>query len=243
MNDCTDQLHHLWLEQLQREYADICFQYRIKLQPPVFELSDATRSLGCWLPELRIIRLSRSLISNYSWDKVLMVLKHEMAHQLCNEFFGIQKSGHGRDFQKACAMLGVVPPYNRASGDLPSVAIAAGSNLQTSTGRKLIGRISKLLALAGSSNEHEASLAMQKSTELLYKYNIERSELDRAEGCQRLTINTRRQRLPVWRKLICSILQDYFFVKVVCSSLYDPVECLSFKTIELLGRAENVTIA
>jgi len=117
----NDELQRLWLEQLVREHEDICYQYRVELEPPLFELSSGTREMGAWLPERNTIRISRHLIAEQSWDKVVMVLKHEMAHQMCSTRSGGGRGSHGREFRRACSALGVTPPYNRAGGDLVEV--------------------------------------------------------------------------------------------------------------------------
>jgi len=238
-----DKLQQLWLGQMVREFTDICFQYQLNLQPPVLELSGATNQLGCWLPEQRAIRISRHLIMEHPWDVVLMVLKHEMAHQVCSELYVCHKTGHGKDFQQACEMLGVPSPYNRSSGDLAGVVFQAPEDRQTAAGRRIIDRISKLLALAGSDNEHEAALAMQRATEFLHRHNLDQATDVNPSACTRLIINTRSKQIPTFRRAICAILRDYFFVQVICSSIYDPQTNNSFKTIELLGRAENVPVA
>ncbi len=239
----TDQLDHLWLDQLGHEFTDICFQYRLNLTTPILELSDAKKQFGCWLPEQRTIRLSRYLIHEYPWDQVLMVFKHEMAHQLCTEMFGLFREGHGKRFQEACHLLGVPAPYNLSCGDMPDLPADPAETGQTAAGRKIIARIDKLLALAASDNEHEAALAMQRATELLQRYNLDRQTLEQPSACMRLIINTGSKQMPSYRRWICSILHNYFFVKIVLSSLYDPQRNASYKTIELLGRSENVPIA
>ncbi len=241
----NNELERLWLEQLAREHEDICYQHRVELQRPIFELSGGTREMGVWLPELKTIRISRHLISEQGWDKVLMVLRHEMAHQFCSEVSGSNEKPHGPCFQKACRLLGVVPPYNRAGGDLAEVVARPATLHQTEVGRKTIARISKLLSLASSENENEAALAMQKATEIMQRYNLDQAEVaeENQSSCVRLTINTRARQVPAWRRKICAILRDYFFVEIIFNSLYDPESNHSFKTIELLGRAENVPVA
>ena len=239
----SEQMKRLWLEQLLREFGDICFQYRLKLLPPVFELSGAVKQLGCWVPGKRMIRISHRLIQQYSWDQVLMVLKHEMAHQVCSEVYRLKTLTHGQSFQQACNLLGVTSPYNEPQGDLESVVAAPPRDFQTASGRRLIGRIRKLLALASSDNEHEAALAMQRATEMLTRYNLDLSEQDAGSGYLRLIINTRRKQMPAYRRMICAILRDFFFVQVICSSIYDAESCCSYTSVNLLGRAENVPVA
>ena len=238
-----EELQQLWLTQLTYEFADICFQYRLELQAPVFELSGGVKQLGCWLPAQRIIRISSHLIIDHPWNVVLMVLKHEMAHQVCSELFGCSRAGHGRNFGRACQLLGIPSPYCRSSGDLAAVVATFPQDHQTAAGRRIIERISKLLALAGSNNEHEAALAMQRATELLHRHNLDQTSVDNPSACTRVIINTRSKQIPAYRRAICAILRDYFFVQVICSSLYDPQTNNSYKTIELLGRVENVPVA
>ncbi|WP_339137323.1 MAG: DUF2786 domain-containing protein [Candidatus Electrothrix sp. GW3-4] len=232
-----------WLEQLVHEFKTICFQYRVQLRLPIFELSAAKQQLGCWISAQRILRISEHLIVSSSWDVVLMVLKHEMAHQLCSEYFRLQHAGHGQEFQKACQLLGVSAPYNRATGDLDEVIAEPSGCKQTAEGRRIIRRINKLLRLAGSENEHEAALAMQRATELLHRHNRAMSALGNPPDCVRLSLRTGKKQIPSWRKAICRILRDYFFVEVIFSSLYDAQRQESYKTIELLGRSENVPVA
>ncbi|XCN71484.1 MAG: DUF2786 domain-containing protein [Candidatus Electrothrix aestuarii] len=243
---CTEAVRRAWLEQLRHEFKTICFQYRVQLRSPIFELSAARQQLGCWIPEQRVIRISEELISNSSWDVVLMVLKHEMAHQVCSEVLGISQAGHGPEFQEACQLLGVPEPYNRATGDLPEILKEPSSNAPTEAGRKIIQRVNKLLALAGSENEHEAALAMQRATELLHRHNLHilhTASQEQSAACVRLTIRTGKKQVASWQRAICRILTDYFFVEVIFSSLYDAQRRDNYKTIELLGRSENVPVA
>ncbi len=243
----AESARQVWLEQLVHEFRNICWHYRVQLRTPIFELSAAQQQLGCWVPDQRIIRISRHLITSSSWDVVLMVLKHEMAHQVCSEYFGLPSAGHGKEFQDACQLLGVPSPYNRSTGDLPDVLAEPAKDGKTEAGRNIIRRVNKLLALAGSENEHEAALAMQRATELLHRHNLEMSAGDNpagtSSGCVRLLIRTGKKQIPSWRKAICRILKNYFFVEVIFSSLYDAQRRDSYKTIELLGRSENVPVA
>lgn len=239
----TEAVRQAWLEQLIREFKGISWNYQVQLRTPIFELSAGQKQLGCWLPEQRILRISEHLIVSSSWDVVLMVLKHEMAHQVCSEYFGLPHEGHGKAFQKACQMLGVPAPYNRATGDLPEILAEPSGCEQTEEGRKIIQRVNKLLRLASSDNEHEAALAMERATELLYRHNLAMANLDERSDCVRLLIQTGKKQIPTWRKNICCILMDYFFVEVVFSSFYDAQRQDSYKALVLLGRAENVPVA
>ena len=204
----TEAAQQAWLEQLVHEFNDICYYYRVQLRTPIFELSAAKQQLGCWVPGQRIIRISQHLIASFSWDVVLMVLKHEMAHQLCSEYLGLPSAGHGKAFQEACQLLGIPSPYNRSTGDLPEVLAEPAKDGKTEAGRNIIRRVHKLLALAGSENEHEAALAMQRATQLLHRHNVKMTTAgdagdnpaDNPSACVRLLIKTGKNRFRLGGK-------------------------------------------
>jgi hypothetical protein len=233
----------IWLNQLLIEYEEICWSYGVVLTPPVFEISDSRKEIGSWDSETRTIRLSRHLIAETSWLVTLQVLKHEMAHQLCSELFGNQEKGHGAEFQRGCELLGVEPEYRRAKSSLPEFAKTMTKETGISdTGRRFIDKVEKLLALARSPNENEATLAMQKANELIEKYNLRFLEAGAKREFGYTVINRKRKRIESYQRHICRILQDFFFVNIVMSSLYDPGTDQNHKIIEILGAKENVAI-
>lgn len=244
-----DQLQQLWLQQLHLEFDDISASHRLGLTPPVFEITDSRQVYGCWRSATRTLGLSRHLILNYSWDVTLQVLKHEMAHQLCSKWQEVKGQGmsaraHGEMFQRACEQLGVLPEFRRAGTILPEHVdeIAAFSKL-SEQGRKCLGRIEKLLALGRSANEHEAALAMEKANELIEKYHLQGLSQGLKPHHSYVVIDRKQKRVAGYQRHICSILQEFFLVRVVLSQRFDPVEGGSFKTIELFGTPENTAIA
>ena len=233
----------IWLNQLLLEYEEICWSYGVQLTPPVFEITDSKSEVGSWHSTTRTIRLSRHLIAEHSWMVTLQVLKHEMAHQLCSEFFGTQEKGHGAEFKKGCELLGVEPEYCQAKSSLPELETNLLKVKKISgKGRILVEKVEKLFALAHSPNENEAALAVRKANELIEKHNLYFHE----EGTRRefgyAVINRKRKRIESYQRHICRILQDFFFVRVVMSSLYDPGTHQNHKIIEILGAKENVAI-
>lgn len=237
-------LQQLWLRQLQLEFEQICMDYRLHLRPPIFEISDAKRQLGIWCPDTRTIRLSSHLISTHSWSVTLQVLKHEMAHQLCSEEFHSRDVAHGKDFQQACLRLGVLPEYRRAGATMVEMVEQVSGHTQiTAKGRECLLKVEKLLALSHSSNEHEAALAIQKANELIGKYHLSELGDNRQYRFGVGIIDRKRKRIESYQRHICTILHDFFFVRIVLASRYDPLKGVSYKTIEILGTKENVTIA
>ncbi len=237
-------LFSIWGRQLQREFEDINWRYRLNMRLPLFEINRAENRYGSWDSRQRIIRISSVLIENFSWDIVIQILKHETAHQVCSEIFFDDTGGHGSNFHRACDLLGLDQQFRSAAGDLPNGFVSAEtSDRQTDQGRRFIKKISKLLALAQSANEHEANLAMTKAGELMDKYNLSRIEEDSNQGYNYLIINHKKKRTERYQRQICRILHQFFYVRIIYSSLYDPLLDTEHKVMEILGRKENVEVA
>ncbi|MDH4318828.1 MAG: SprT-like domain-containing protein [Desulfobulbaceae bacterium] len=244
MKNNSGKLQTLWLRQLAKEFEEICWSRGIRLRKPIFEISEAKTRHGSWHPTTGTLRISSRVIENHSWDVTVNILKHEMAHQYCSEHYGEIEAPHGPEFLRACEILGVPESFRGASGDLAE-ELKSGKSVELSTeaGRRIIAKVKKLLALAGSENEHEAALAMQKAGELMDAHNLQQLELDRREGYVYHIIELRKKQVARHIKSICTILRDFFHVEVVISSQYFPPVDQEYKTIELLGREENVAIA
>lgn len=233
-----------WLHQLQSEFKQICSWYGISLAVPAFRISDSRSTLGSWNPESRTISISATLIGEYSWDAVINVLKHEMVHQYVHEYLGrSMEQAHGPAFVEACPKFGVLFPFNTATGDTPKVFTAAGRERCNAGYDAKVNKVRKMLSLAGSGNRHEAAAAMGKANSFIRKYNLERLESRESSRYSYEIICTGKKRLHIIERRIASLLMDYFYVDIVYSELFDPVRVDSFKTIELLGTAENVAFA
>ncbi len=193
MEQLASRLHTAWLSQMAREYRDICYQYGIRLTPPILTISKNKKQMGSWSSGDRHLSLSHYLISAHPWNLTLQVLKHEMAHQICSEIHGRDDAGHGPLFRAACTRLGLDAPFHRASADLAEgvVGMESGS-ATTEQGRQVIDKIRKLLALGGSDNEHEAALAVQRAGELLTRYRLDFDALVEDEGLAHRSIDDLR---------------------------------------------------
>ncbi len=231
----------LWTRQLLAEYEDICWRYRLDLVPAGIEISDMKTLYGCWDTDRRTIKISKQLIEKYSWDVTVNVLKHEIAHQIVTEIYKT-RDGHGDLYKKACDMIGVPYEFRSATGDIPKdwAEIKQKGNPKNI---KLLKKVEKLLSLAQSKNENEATLAMQKANELIKKYNLTRDSDHSPSEYNYVIINNKKKRIERYQKNICSILSEFFFVKHIYSCLYDSETLITYKTIELVGVHENVLIA
>jgi len=235
---------HKWLHQLYSEFRQICAWYSISLAVPAFRISESGEKLGSWSPESRTISISANLVNEYTWDAVINVLKHEMAHQYVHECMGRgMEEPHGQAFQEACKKLGVQFPFNRSTGDTPKVFTAAGQHGSDPEYDRKVNKVRKMLSLAGSCNRHEAAAAMSKANSFIRKYNLERLENCESSHYSYEIINSGKRRLHIIARRIASLLMDYFYVDIVYSELYEPQSLESFKTIELLGTVENIAFA
>ncbi|HUR26731.1 MAG TPA: DUF2786 domain-containing protein, partial [Planctomycetota bacterium] len=137
-----------------------------KLKPAVLVLGETRRRLGQWSRATRRLELSRELVLERPWLEVVSVLEHEMAHQYVEEILGVTtEPAHGPTFQRVCAERGI---DGRAAG----APIPSADDVE---GERALEKIRKLLALAGSANEHEAEIAMRRAHELMLRHNIEQA--------------------------------------------------------------------
>lgn len=200
--------------------------------------------MGCWQSSTRSLRISEHLIRSYPWSTTLQVLKHEMAHQYCEEVSCDNDSAHGESFQRACILLGVLPVYRGAQviseALLRDIAEGEGGRGKSC---KILSKIEKLLALGESSNSHEAEVALQKASLLIDKYQVDQLTVGDHENYTVTVVETGRKQVATYRRYICNILQEFFYVRVVLAEAYVPLTNGTQKTIELLGTAENVAIA
>jgi hypothetical protein len=236
-------LQQAWLRQVRQEYEAICFQYRLDMPAPLFVLGDSGTTLGAWNSTTRELTLSGRLISTMAWTDTVQILKHEMAHQICTDLFKSPAAGHGPAFQRACTLLGLEKKFRGARIDCTGLH----GLRQQDRGEKgdhrhtILTRVEKLFALAGSDNEHEAALAMERAWQLLRRYNLD--SVGQQTRYRRSVIVTGLKRMPAHLKHICLLVQEYFFVQVICASTYLPEEDRVVKTVELFGRPANVDVA
>jgi hypothetical protein len=235
-------LHRAWTERLYREYDNVLFQYRVKLATPVLRIEERLSTWGEWNPSTRTITIARRLVETQPWDVVIEVLKHEIAHQVVSEL--LQKvEQHGVHFLRACDRLGVAPWARSATGKLPDEVPRWRERAVSEHDERLLKRAEKLLALAGSANEHEAALAMRRVRELYARYNLERLRERKPEDLVYAIITRKKQRFDTYESTIFAILSEHFFVKTVCTTTFDAADGVEYKAVELLGARANVLLA
>ncbi len=203
-----------------------------RLEAPVIALSASATRLGRWMRAARTLELSRQLVVERPWPEVLGVLQHEMAHQFVDEVLGVRdESAHGETFRRICAERGIDA---RAAG--PPVPHADPIGVD-----RAVDRIRKLLALAGSPNQHEAETAMRRAHELMLRHNIEAAGAERSFEVRHLGDPMRRTtRVEVD---IVTLISQFFFVRVIRIPVYLPLEGKRGHVYEVAGTRPNVEMA
>jgi hypothetical protein len=218
------------------EYCNDLF-FRGALRTPSFALTDAERVLGRWLRDRRTIELGRSLVLTHRWTAVVEVLKHEMAHQFVDEVLEVHdETSHGPAFRRVCVERGIDPssagvPDASSEGDAPRPRAA------------VLEKVSKLLALAQSPNEHEAQAAMNLAQRLMLEHNLSELEAERERGYVSRELGEPTGRLEESIGLIGTVLREHFFVEVIQLRVWRPLEGRRGSVLEVTGTVENVAMA
>ena len=230
--------------QLYQEYRSILWNHRLSLRPVSIQLFDSDTHWGKWDPTTRTIWIARKLIREYSWFHVQSILRHEMAHQMVDEFYDPSQKGrpHGDFFRLACQHLGVPEEFTQASIQLQESSLDWRTEKVDEASEKLLDKVRKLLALATSSNEHEAFLAMNKVRELYAKYNLEQAEGKKSHFAH-IVITHGKKRIEPHQARVISILVEHFFVEILTSNLFDAKTGETHRALEIIGTRENVLMA
>lgn len=233
------------LLELRREFLEIAKARKMKFQLANIQLFDSQTKWGEYDHGARTISISRNLVQKFSWAHVLGVLKHEMAHQWVYENYpGGDVSAHGKEFHEACEKLKLHNQYRSTKVELasenPDFSIEEVSN-------PLIEKVKKLMSLATSSNEHEASLAATKVRELYMKYNLEQADLVSSGGQKsdmaHILISTGKKRLSLIEKKIISMLVEFYFVQVIVVHEFNAKNLEHYQALEVIGLKENTLMA
>ncbi len=234
MDALTPELEAACVRALLSAWHDVNLgRFRGQMKPPAIELSDALSRLGQWDVRTRTIQIARSLVigGGRRWAQVVEVLKHEMAHQYVSEIAGVRdETAHGPTFQKICELLGI----DAAATGLPD---AEGA------GDRIIERVTKLLALAASPNEHEARAAMAAAQRLMLRHNL---DVVRRPGARRYGVRhlgSATARVPEAERILAGILGAHFFVECIWIPIWRPLEGKRGTVLEIAGTPENLALA
>ena len=240
--DEHDMQARAWLTELSAEYRRICYFFGAQLTPPIIRIAELQSSWGLWQSHPRMITIARRLITNYPWNTVIEVLKHEMAHQMVSEIHRRDDEQHGELFKTCCRQLGMARWSMQAEIELGAQVFANESEAGDVAHNPMLRKVKKLLALGNSSEKHEAELAMQRVREICDRHNL-KSLPEPDDQYVMQILNQHKQRLSREQLTICGLLTSNFAVNVICASLYNAADNTTHRTIELFGRAADVKIA
>lgn len=227
------ELERALLRALLAEWHDINWRYfGRRLRAPTLALHDGQARLGRWDAARRELSLSRALTCGGPWAQAVEVLKHEVAHQFVHEVLGVHdESAHGPAFRQVCAQRG----FDGAASGLPASGDGAGD--------PVLRRIAKLLALAGSPNQHEAEQAMRLAQRLMLQHNLDAVAQGTGRGYAYRQVGKPKGRHSAAEKLLAVILGEFFFVEVLWVSTYLVREGRRATVLELCGTPGNLDVA
>jgi hypothetical protein len=234
--ELTAELERRLVWRLAQEWAELNWSlFGNVLRPVALGLLEGRSRLGQWCAADRSIGLSREAILARPWLDTIETLKHEMAHQYVDEVLGGEPTPHGPRFRQVCQMRGIDPA---ATGGDPSTVGPSKED-------RIIDRVRKLLALAESSNQHEAELAASTAQRLILKFNIDidarTPDQDRPYAYAHLGKPTGR--VQAHQQHLASLLLEHFFVRAIWVSTYDPLADKKGTVLEICGRPENLQMA
>jgi len=211
--------------------------FRFELRRPGVMLVDSSARLGLWHGGQRVIEISRKLLLEHSWGVLVEVLKHEMAHQYVQEVLGQpDDSMHGATFRRVCEERGI----DASAAGVPRANESAEAN---GVDQHLLSRIAKLLALAESSNEHEAQAAMSAAQRLMLKYNIDLAVSGRVPPHAFKHLGEPTGRVSEAQRILAGILGDHFFVQTIWVPVWRPREGKRGSVLEICGSRANLELA
>lgn len=187
--------------------------------------------LGYFDPHFYELGFHECLMSS-SREVLQNIIRHELAHYITFINYGDTVTPHGDEFRAFCKRMGWNEEVYKATtchDDDICLTVAQENSI--------LRKVKKLMALATSSNKHEAEQAMIKSQQLLLKHNIDVSNVEDDEEekifLKRIMKQTKKS---AKMRSIAQILGTFFV-----NTVYNRSE--GFTYLEVVGSATNVEIA
>ncbi len=218
-----------WVFKLYGFHEEISLKKNLGLKRPQISVEMlGDKLLGSWDKDKRLICISLQVLEEGTYDNVIQILKHEMAHQFVDEVLQRQDSRpHGELFKIACNSLGI---DSKASFELSKTV-----------DRQLL-KIEKLLALATSMNQHEAEAALAKAQELSFKYNID-NQIHESSDYNVRPLGEIRKRIPAFEWKIMNILSEFYFVQTLKNYHQEEKDTACLWQFEIYGTSHNIDTA
>ncbi|MBN1335678.1 MAG: DUF2786 domain-containing protein [Deltaproteobacteria bacterium] len=230
VDPCVDRallaaLHRAWrLENL--------VSFRQALRPPVLALAHDRARLGSWQSVGRTLTLSRAFATSSPWIVVIEVLRHEMAHQYVDEVLRVHdEAAHGPAFRRVCAERGIDP----SAAGLPLGPEPAAA--------RVVEKVRRLLALAGSPEEHEARAAMEAACRLMRRHHLTRLDEPLPLTWAFRQIGRISGRFQVHEKAAAALLAAHFQVAGIWVPAFDVRTGRWGRVLEVSGTPEALEVA
>ena len=191
-----------------------CFYASHNFEVIFAELKEDT--LGLAYPREELILLSSRLL-NAEHAVIRNIALHEVAHII--EYRSTDRSGHGPDFKRICADLGIEEGYAKAKVDM-------------SKHDKLVDRISKLEALSHSPFSEEAASAMMKIRQLTAQYGIEVDKEGEDRICSTVLLVTKRYSTKA--NILVRIVQELTGIYVILNHKEDGIHVTAYGSYQTL---------
>jgi len=159
------------------------------------------------------------------------IIRHELAHCYIFLHYGDTVDVHGVEFRAFCQLMGWSPEVQKAT-----ICLDDSLNIPIEEENNVLRKVQKLMALATSSNTHEAEQAMIKSQQLLLKHNIDLNNCSQDEEKVFVKRVIKQKRENAKLRSISQILKTFFV-----STVYNKFP--GFLYLEVIGSATNVEIA
>lgn len=189
------------------------------------------RRLGYFDPHFYEIGFHECLVEANN-DLLHDIIRHELAHYITFINYGNTVEPHGDEFKAFCLRMGWSEEVKKAT-----LCFDDSINVFQAEENNVLRKVQKLLALATSSNKHEAEQAMIKSQQLLLKHNIDFRNIEDEEDEKiflKRVIKQKKENAKM--RSIANILETFFV-----STIYNRQEGCIY--LEVIGSATNVEIA
>lgn len=247
MDKYKEENNRIWAYKLEATNSKIYGEvwrnndHKVTIKPANICVEDIAGShLADWNLKTRTIRVSLRLLTKYEWKAVEFVLRHEIAHQIVDEFLDMRTFGHvhGEAFKKACTMVGI-----EADTKLTDVVMATFNYVPNES--PVVDRIRKLLAKGSDNNitREEAQLFLDKAQEIMTKHNVSTTEVYGIDTDDQLflfrPVGGILKKGSRWKHLflLCDILQKHYFVEGIWSWTRGG------RYYEIMGTPENLDVA
>ena len=185
-----------------------------------------------WNPGTRTIRFSQTFVGERPWWVVVEVLKHEMAHQYVSDVLGIEdeETAHGNAFRMVCARYGIDGRAGHKTSEEE---------------QRIVDKARKLLALGGSSNEHEAQNALAQMQRLLGRHGLSEEDVRERNGDDfgALPLGSVIPRRELHHSLVATLLAGHFNVRPIWIQMEDPLRGVAGVQLEVVGKRSDIAMA